>query len=272
MDKETLRKVQLVQLEIAEDIKRVCRENGISYYLTAGSCLGAVRHQGFIPWDDDLDIGMLREDYEKFCKIAPEKLGEKYSFHNWYNEPHHAIPFSKVRKKGTIYQEAKAAEGGANGIYVDVIVYDNVPSQNVKLHLLKLYLLQRLLLMKCGYLPWRDNGKTNWKQRLFYIPFQVLALFSNREALAKKFDQIAKTVDGSSGKVYTQLGERNFYSFKREWLAETTEIPFEKELFSVPKMYHEYLTSAYGNYMQLPPEDQRENRHQIQVIDFGEDA
>ena len=76
MDRETLRKVQLTLLDIAKEIKRVCEENDIRYFLYRGTFLGAVRHQGFIPWDDDMDFAMLREDYDIFCRIAPEKLGE----------------------------------------------------------------------------------------------------------------------------------------------------------------------------------------------------
>ena len=107
MEKDLLRKVQLTQLEIAKEIHRVCEENDIRYFLSDGTFLGAVRHQGFIPWDDDMDIGMLREDYEKFCRIAPQKLGEKYVFQNWYTDPNYGLPFGKVMKRGTVYQESK---------------------------------------------------------------------------------------------------------------------------------------------------------------------
>lgn len=270
MDKENLRKVQLIQLEIAKEVKRICEENGINYYLTAGSCLGAVRHKGFIPWDDDLDIGMLREDYEKFCRIAPHKLNNKYNFQTWLVDERYPLPFGKVRKNGTVYQEAKHAPGGNNGIYVDIIVYDNVPSKNVRWHLLKLYILERLILMKCKHRPWREDGAINWSSRLFYLPFQFLSSFFSRSFLTKKFEKIAKSVDISSGKAYTQLGERNFYCFDRSWLEQTVDTDFEGTTFRIPAKYHEYLTAAYGDYMKLPPEDQRENRHQILVLDFGE--
>ncbi len=87
MDKTLLRRVQLTQLEIAREIKRVCEENDIRFFLLGGTYLGAVRHQGFIPWDDDMDLGMLRGEYEKFCRIAPEKLGPDYCLQTWYTEP-----------------------------------------------------------------------------------------------------------------------------------------------------------------------------------------
>ena len=270
MDKENLRKVQLIQLELAKEVKRICEENGIDYYLTAGSCLGAVRHKGFIPWDDDLDIGMLRDQYEKFCQIAPQKLDSKYCFQNWNTDDRFALPFGKVRKKDTVYQESKAAVSGNNGIYIDIIVYDNVPSKNVGWHLFKLYILDRIIWMKCKYRPWREEERINWVSRLFYLPFQFLSIFFSHGFLTEKFEKVAKSVDNSSEKVYTQLGERNFYCFKRSWMDHTVEAMFEDTMFRIPANYHEYMTAAYGDYMKLPPEGQRENRHQIEVLDFGE--
>ena len=107
MDSETLRKVQLVQLEIAKEISRVCDENGIKYFLTGGTLLGAVRHGGFIPWDDDLDIGMFRQDYEKFLEIAPVSLREQYKIIDWNSDQSYPHPMGKVIKKGTLYKESK---------------------------------------------------------------------------------------------------------------------------------------------------------------------
>lgn len=132
MDKVTLRKVQLEQLCIAKEIKRVCDENGIQYFLDAGTLLGAVRHHGFIPWDDDLDIGMKRDEYERFCKIAPKALHKEFYWQEWRNDKEYALPFGKVRKRNTIYIEERSHILTENGFYVDVFPYDYAPTDENK--------------------------------------------------------------------------------------------------------------------------------------------
>ena len=107
MEQELLRKVQLTLLEIAVEIKRVCEENDIRYFLSDGTFLGAVRHQGFIPWDDDMDMGMLRADYEKFCRVAPTALKPEYCLETWDLDAGYGLPFAKVMKRNTVYLESK---------------------------------------------------------------------------------------------------------------------------------------------------------------------
>lgn len=132
MDNETLRKLQLVELEIANEIKRVCVENNIKYFLESGTLLGAVRHGGFIPWDDDMDIGMMREEYEKFLKIAPEKLSSEFILQTWKNEKDYSLTFAKVRKSDTIFLEYEFKDSSMhNGIWVDIFPYDSVPEKNI---------------------------------------------------------------------------------------------------------------------------------------------
>lgn len=130
MDNETLRKLQLVELEIANEIKRVCVENNIKYFLESGTLLGAVRHGGFIPWDDDMDIGMMRDEYEKFLKIAPEKLSSEFILQTWKNEKDYSLTFAKVRKLDTIFLEYEFKDSSMhNGIWVDIFPYDSVPEK-----------------------------------------------------------------------------------------------------------------------------------------------
>lgn len=96
----------------------MCEENDIPYFLTCGTLLGAVRHQGFIPWDDDMDVGMLRENYEKFCRIAPEKLKPEYCWQTWYTDPNYALPFGKVRQARHAVLGSQISPAGGNGFYV----------------------------------------------------------------------------------------------------------------------------------------------------------
>ena len=103
MDDVTLRKVQLELLAMLKDIDQVCSKYQIAYFLDSGTLLGAIRHQGFIPWDDDLDIGMLRSDYDRFSAIAQKELGDSYFWQTWKTESGYAYPFGKVRKRHTVY-------------------------------------------------------------------------------------------------------------------------------------------------------------------------
>ena len=267
-----LRRVQLTQLEIAREIKRVCEENDIRFFLLGGTYLGAVRHQGFIPWDDDMDLGMLRGEYEKFCRIAPEKLGPDYCLQTWYTEPNYGLPFGKVMKRGTVYLESKKSRRlQENGIYVDIFPFDSVPQdlqqrQKLAKHLLRLY---RLRLMKCGYKPWMEEDKVLWHKRLGYLFYQFQALFCGKQALARDYDALAEA-QPDTDTVSEQSGMAQPLYVRREWCEDLVSYTFEGEQFPAPRAYDEFLTVYYGDYMQLPPEDQRENRHQIVQVDFGD--
>ena len=127
-----LQHLQQVILVIAKDIDSLCRENGIEYYLLGGSAIGAVRHKGFIPWDDDLDIVMDAKNYDKFIKVCREQLDtNKYYFQeglvDW------PMPFSKVKLKGTVFEEPSGFvnEAGERGIYVDVFKVENAPASSL---------------------------------------------------------------------------------------------------------------------------------------------
>lgn len=267
-----LRRVQLTQLEIAREIKRVCEENDIRFFLLGGTYLGAVRHQGFIPWDDDMDLGMLRGEYEKFCRIAPEKLGPDYCLQTWYTEPNYGLPFGKVMKRGTVYLESKKSRRlQENGIYVDIFPFDSVPQdlqqrQKLAKQLLRLY---RLRLMKCGYKPWMEEDKVLWHKRLGYLFYQFQALFCGKQALARDYDALAEA-QPDTDTVSEQSGMAQPLYVRREWCEDLVNYTFEGEQFPAPRAYDEFLTIYYGDYMQLPPEDQRENRHQIVQVDFGD--
>lgn len=161
-----LRHLQLVILSIAKYIDKLCRDNDIRYFLLGGSAIGAVRHHGFIPWDDDLDIVMDAENYSKFVRICREKLDkEKYYFQEGYKD--WPMPFSKIKLRGTILKEPSGFvnESGEEGIYVDIFKLENAPTS--KLGQLWQYFCGKYLLCNC--LLRRGWEKTTFKKRLMMV-------------------------------------------------------------------------------------------------------
>ena len=271
MERDVLVKVQQIQLEMAKDVKRVCEENGIPYFLYRGTFLGAVRHKGVIPWDDDMDFGMLRRDYEKFCRIAPEALSKDYCFQNWHTDENYALPLGKVRKRGTVYVEAKCARLPENGIYIDIYPLDFAPEGEAARKKLAKQLLHlfRVKLMKSGYTPWMEEEKIIWKKRIGYLLYQTAALFVSQKKLIDVYDGLVNAVP-EGDVVYEQSALPIAYYFEKNWVAEVQEYPYEDTTFAGPKNYDAFLSCLYGEYMELPPADKRENRHQIKELDLGE--
>ncbi len=271
MEPQILKKVQALELEIAKDVKRVCEENGINYFLYRGTFLGAVRHKGVIPWDDDMDFGMLREDYEKFRRIAPEKLGKDYCFQDWHTDENYALPFGKVRKRGTLFVEAKSSRLRENGVYVDIYPLDFAPAgerERKKLALRLLHLF-RVKLMKSRYTPWMEEDRIRWKKRIGYLAYQALALFTTNRALIRRYEALVSSVQPGDT-LYEQSALPIAYYYDRTWFRELVRYPYEDTTFLGPKNYDACLSCLYGDYMELPPAGKRENRHQIQLLDLGE--
>lgn len=270
MNKKTLRKVQLIQLEILKKIKNICEKHELTYWLDSGTLLGAVRHKGFIPWDDDLDIGMFRDDYEKFLQIAPLEFGDFYHLQHWESDSCYGLSFAKVRKAGTVYIETKSQKSSAeNGIYVDVFPYDKYGnklwSQGIPLKVIK-----SIMQVKAGVRTWRDGERINYLTLLKNTPSLFLSVFLSRDYLINKYMRIATKYNHMSCKYYFAQGISNYGKniIPIDILESFEQIQFEDDLFTVPSRYDVFLSICYGDYMRLPPEDKRENRHQIIEVKF----
>lgn len=276
MDNKLLRQVQLVQLEILKEVKRICDENDIAYSLEGGTLLGAIRHKGFIPWDDDLDISMVRTEYERFLKIAPEAIKPEYVVQSWYSDAGYGLPFAKVRKRNTLYLEKATEKAACNqGIFIDVFPYDEYPEDTAaQKEQGKVYTFYKtLILAKCHYTPWYDCGTINWKKYILYLPFRFLAMFQSKEAMIKKYDENAKKYNGEGHKqLYIQdASAYGKYPVSSGIFQDESLIPFENDEFKAPRDYDELLTAMYGDYMTPPPKGQRENRHRVLKISFGDE-
>lgn len=268
MDKETLRKVQLAQLEIAIEIRRVCDENNIRYFLDFGSLLGAVRHQGFIPWDDDMDIGMLREDYERFCDIAPKALSDQYYLQTWDLDEYYPNAFAKVRKRGTRFVEVVCqGKNASHELYVDIFPYDFFCEKGIRLRQLQIKVIKPILFMCADYKIW-VRGENKFHCALIYLkyfPFFLLSKVASFNRLKARYQTILTKFNSCATDNITVAGAGP-YGIKfipKKCVDSLTTILFEGVPFSCSADYDLILRRYYGDYMQLPPEDQRENRHGI---------
>lgn len=258
-----LRKLQLVVLSIAKDIDRLCRENGIEYYLGGGGAIGAIRHKGYIPWDDDLDFLMTYDHYERFVEVCKTKLDpDKYLL-----QLHpQGIPCLKIRLKGTkIVEKGKAqAADDTDNVFLDVFRLEKAPEQvwkqKMQYYFSKVYV--GYALSRSGYIAPNNTKKA------------ALALASClRVPIVKKFVeyQIMKYNKKKDVNVFACLwGITRFKNTftRKEIYGKPLYVPFEDTTLAMPEQYDTYLTQFFGNYMQLPPVEKRVAPH-IVSIDLG---
>lgn len=268
---EKIRKLHSLELEIAKEVKRICEKNNIKYFLTAGSALGAVRHGGFIPWDDDMDIGMLRDDYERFVTACKTELGDRFFLQTWDTDKEYPFSYAKIRLNGTRFVESFSENSGMhNGIFVDIFPFDNVPDSKLcrKIQSYKYFICKRLLWIKKGMGKNLKSSKKQMQKYYIFLWFSKLFQYDNVKEYYKKIqkkynNQITEKIvtDGS----YSYFKE----SIARCWADELKPILFENEEFLTYKNREEYLSYFYGDYLKLPPPEKR-NRHEALEIDFGE--
>ena len=259
-----LQHLQKVILSIVKDIDELCRKNGIEYYLFGGSAIGAIRHKGFIPWDDDLDIVMNHNNYRKFVKVFREQLNpEKYYFQegmvDW------PALYSKVRLKGTFFEESESfGENRDNkGIFVDVFKLDNAPNSSL---LRKWqYFCGKSLLAYCLLQRGYRNASIK-KKFLMYLssPLKVRFFRSFFEYQVIRYNK-------RETNFYASFGARFKYKncfYKKELFSNPVYVPFEDTLLPVPNEYDELLTQIYGDYMTPPPVKEQVGMH-LKGFDFG---
>ena len=263
-----LRTLQLVELKILLEIKRVCEIHNINYFLIGGTLLGTIRHQGFIPWDDDIDIGMLRQDYDRFQEVFPKVSKTEYSFETYNTDKGWAATFGKVRLRNTRYRETACEDVlENNGIWVDVFPFDNIPNDNWRKQCQNLIIniIESTLWFKYRY---QYQKSPRFIGRVYQNGCKILSFIIPKPYLLKSREFIVQKYNKHTTEY---IKNWPFKAAKREYFNELTELPFETVLFPVPKMYHEYLTSFYGDYMRIPPENERP-KHSPYEPDFGKYA
>lgn len=258
---EQLKKHQAALMELLTVFDNICRRLGISYQLFAGTALGAVRHKGFIPWDDDLDIIMLRPEYERFLKEAPaEPESEKYFLQAEFSE-HWPMFFSKLRKNGTacIERYVPRDELMHQGIYIDIFPCDSLSNAPIigKLQFAASKAVIARSLAKRGYRTDSKIKKLALKLSCL-VPAKAFCRFVRGEAYA------------GTKRVHCFFGAASKYEksvFPREWMDETILLPFESGVFPVSAHYDELLTTLYGDYMTPTPEAERGQKVHAEIVD-----
>lgn len=255
---EQIKKLQKIELEMLVEIDRICKANGIKYTLIGGSLLGAVRHQGFIPWDDDADVAMLREEYDKFveaCKIDLDS--SRFYFQDMNTTPGYRWGYGKIRRKGTVFvrsgQEHMQYEQGA---FVDIFPGDAVPDNVVleKLHSFHCFCIRKILWSEVGKVTDKSKIMRCWYTMLSKVPEKVIKIHMNKFILYcnKKYKNSEKI------RAYLFPVSKYVSGYLREWYTNTEGVLFEGIYLQGSTFRVDYVKCKFGeNYMELPPVEKR---------------
>lgn len=252
--------------EILDEFVRICEQNNLHYYLIAGSLLGAVRHKGPIPWDDDIDVAMPRTDVEVFKKIMLDRpKGEKFHIHCAENDPNFYWLFVRLLKRDTTYRVKSNVNVNLlhRELWLDIFPLDDAPnSLNFKYRLLgmRVYLMKRLLWNKAT----NDTSNLHIKGKLMNLilkPISFKWLHTHTKKLINKYD-------GKGCKCYVSWASH--YNFKKQtmpkaWYEPATKVLYSDKYYSAPHDWDKVLTQLYGDYMKLPPENERVGHSPLEI-------
>lgn len=269
MKEITAEELKKIQLDIMQAVHDYCEEHGFPYTLSCGSLIGAARHKGYIPWDDDIDIYLLRDDYERLVREFPKVLKGKYVFGSLERDPQWGLAFGKIYDTTTLLKE-NVDNDFSFGVYIDVFPLDNVPvdDKQWKRFDRKRRFLQEMYgrrLLAGRNLKWR-------KDRPFYRNIARILLnnflmkFSVRNIAMKISDNSQKYRNIETDYVFENV-QGIFYTkrFPKAIFYERQMMPFEDKEFMCIKDYDTYLTLGYGNWRQLPPKEKQVTHHDFKA-------
>lgn len=270
MNKKIIDRVHKTQIKILDEIDSICNTNKIDYFLIGGTLLGAIRHGGFIPWDDDIDIAMPRDSYNKFIQVCENYLSAEYELDYSGNNSRYWLPLLKVRKKGTVYAQEfqDDDENVPQGIWVDIFPLDNVKYENSLLQTIQaklVYLLRAFILYKQGYVK-----TVRRRNKILFTLFKNMSI-----STAFQLQEKIMTVWNNNDTLYfVSLASR--YGYKKQTILKdkyvpSTKLKFEGKFYNAPNDSNYILKRVYGDYMKLPPEDKRVTHNPVRLKFEGED-
>ncbi|MBE6013798.1 MAG: LicD family protein [Lachnospiraceae bacterium] len=275
-DDYTLKKVQELELSILKDFVEICEREGFRYFLEAGSLLGAIRHKGFIPWDDDIDVGMPRKDYMKFLKYAKENLTDKYNILNLYEYENYPLTSTQLALKDTTFviDYFEEIKGVPFGIFLDIFPMDYV-SDDEKIRrkqILKCYIYGHIIILKGvkkPYIPYTGLLKKFLHFGTATVHYMLNIFKVSPKRLCKKMERTVYPYrNGTKWIKYIDAEGLDVDLCKWDDIFPTVPIEFCGLTVQAPKNWDKYLKNYYGDYMQLPPVEKRKN-HFPAKLDFG---
>ena len=264
-----LNHIREMELELLAEIDRICRANNIQYFLSGGTMLGAVRHKGFIPWDDDIDIAMLRDDFEKFKQVCVDQLPEKYQYQSFTNKDGYHYFFDKITIKDTYFSTKYSDQFDMlKGISMDIFVFDKTSDSPFmqKLHFKHLMILRLLMNVR-----WINKARKGKSYILSKLMLPVLRLFS-MDTYSKHYDKVLRKYENKD--TSTVLPPATDHKWRgvmpKSWFANVTDANFNKVMSYIPVGYDSYLKQWYGeDYMDWLPLCKRVGSHDFYRLDIG---
>lgn len=262
-DSKTLKKLHEVELEILDEVVRICNNHNIEYFLTGGTMLGAIRHEGFIPWDDDIDIGMARKDYDLFIKFAKEELDSKYFLDCFETNKNYYLPFAKIKKNNTIFDEEDAHHlNNHKGIFVDIIPFENAKKKDSLTQKVQAILVRNI----SETMFYKNKIKKLKNTRKPYLVI-ILSIFSKTILMKTQRWLMHLNKDDNSQYLVALAGTYGYQkeTNERAIYLPTKDIKFENRVYKGMNKPDEYLTNIFGDYMELPPKEKRRNHCPLKI-------
>ncbi len=259
--------LQKIENDILRFTAGICDKNGITYYLSSGTLLGAVRHGGFIPWDDDIDLYMYREDYERFSEVMKTAKNSPYKLLYYKTDKNYSLPLPKVIDTRTVLRQLHQRETSVLGVYIDIFILDNAPddAKERDKYIKRLSFLQRV--WDAAQNKDNDTGD-NIKLIIKKALRRVLWVIGPRTfsiVIDKYAQKYRKAETGFCGNLTYSNNLRKAIIQKCIY-GKGKKLVFEGEPYNAPERYEEYLTHYYGDYMQLPPIDKRTSAHNFEAF------
>lgn len=268
-DQQTLQRLQQVELDILKDFMDLCDRHGLVYFGIAGTGIGAIRHGGFIPWDDDIDVAMPRKDFERFLRYADRELKDRYRIVNAWRDRRYPMMTTRLAKKGTVFIE-KAMKGAKCpcGIFLDLYVMDNVADNRLayELQSWEAWFWSKLLILRCMPKPYLYQ--TGWKAKVIWT---VCGLVHNGMRLLRippswlrdRCERVCRRYEKKNTRRMAFLPDTSPYwnVVDKTKLYPLRKLPFEDVELNFANNLEELLTHQYGDYMTLPPEEKRKTHY-----------